>query len=104
MAKKVAVPSVRELLKKFTKVTEEIRSTSTGEYPVHSVYTRYNGVNFIDLVASVYKTDKQGAVKAIRASDIEQIPVKGGYILALERREKKAKASNEGAIADILDA
>jgi len=104
MAKKVSTPSIRELLVKFTKATTEVRSTSNGEYPVHSVFTRYNGVNFIDLVAAVYQTDKQGAIKLIRSSDIEQIPVKGGYILALERREKKEKSSNKGAISDILSA
>lgn len=102
MAKKETL-TVRELLSRFTKVTEEVRKTDQGMRPVHSVYTRYEGINFLDLIQEYYSCSKDDAIKKIRMSDIQQIPAKGGYLLFLEKRARKAENKKKDVIKNILN-
>ena len=96
--------TVRDLLARFTKASEEVRETEQGMRPVHSVFTRVSGLNFLDLVQEYYKCSKDDAIKRIRKSDIEQVPSKGGYLLFLEKQARKSKKSDtkKAAMAKIL--
>lgn len=101
MAKKEL--TVRELLERFTRVTEEVRTTEQGTRPVHSVYTRYKGLNFLDLLQEYYNCSKEDVIKKIRMSDIQQVPAKGGYLLFVDKRPRKTETKKKDVVKDILN-
>jgi hypothetical protein len=92
MNRKIDSKEIRKVLEKFYKVTEEEREGK----PVHVPITKWNGLNFLEILSKLYGISKEDSLKlvdkAVSESIIGRARVKKGYALFLEARKGKKKS------------